>query len=132
MLSEWFQHLPVLCAHINVQVGDELPSVECHEGSPATKVNIKELFAGKKGILFAVPGAFTPGCSKVDKSYVYIMESYSEDISCETCQLKERTVHYCSCTCILSLVSVFANTLSSILLKCWFTIIMTIVLYFIW
>lgn len=35
------------------------------EGEPGKKVNIKDLFAGKRGILFAVPGAFTPGCSKV-------------------------------------------------------------------
>ena len=35
------------------------------EGEPTNEVDIKELFAGKTGILFAVPGAFTPGCSKV-------------------------------------------------------------------
>ena len=48
-----------------LQVGDALPSVELHEGTPKTKVNIKDLFAGKTGILFGVPGAFTPGCSQV-------------------------------------------------------------------
>ena len=48
-----------------MQVGDTLPSVLLHEGNPKTTVDVKELFAGKKGILFAVPGAFTPGCSKV-------------------------------------------------------------------
>lgn len=59
----------VFCLHplkwVLFKVGDPLPSVELAEGNPGTKVNIKELFAGKKGILFAVPGAFTPGCSKV-------------------------------------------------------------------
>ena len=35
------------------------------EGKPGNKVNLAELFKGKKGVLFGVPGAFTPGCSKV-------------------------------------------------------------------
>ena len=35
------------------------------EGTPNGKVDVASLFAGKKGVLFAVPGAFTPGCSKV-------------------------------------------------------------------
>lgn len=35
------------------------------EGAPQKTVNVKELFAGKKGILFAVPGAFTPACNDV-------------------------------------------------------------------
>ncbi|EMP25765.1 Steroid hormone receptor ERR1 [Chelonia mydas] len=46
------------------QVGDKLPSVEVYEGDPGTKVDVATLFKGKKGILFGVPGAFTPGCSK--------------------------------------------------------------------
>lgn len=47
------------------QVGDAIPSVEVFEGEPGKKVNLAELFKGKKGVLFGVPGAFTPGCSKV-------------------------------------------------------------------
>ncbi|KAJ6654170.1 hypothetical protein lerEdw1_007267 [Lerista edwardsae] len=47
-----------------LKAGDKLPSVEVYEGDPGTKVNVASLFKGKKGILFGVPGAFTPGCSK--------------------------------------------------------------------
>uniref|UniRef100_F6T134 Peroxiredoxin-5 n=1 Tax=Ornithorhynchus anatinus TaxID=9258 RepID=F6T134_ORNAN len=46
------------------KVGDKLPSVELFEENPGNKVNLEELFKGKKGVLFGVPGAFTPGCSK--------------------------------------------------------------------
>ncbi|XP_055341713.1 peroxiredoxin-5, mitochondrial-like isoform X2 [Paramacrobiotus metropolitanus] len=43
--------------------GDQLPDVEVFDGDVSKKINMRELFKGKKGILFAVPGAFTPGCS---------------------------------------------------------------------
>ncbi|KOB71158.1 Peroxiredoxin [Operophtera brumata] len=46
------------------QVGDNIPKGELFEDSPANKVDVSELMKGKKVILFAVPGAFTPGCSK--------------------------------------------------------------------
>lgn len=48
-----------------LQVGDAIPSVEVFEGEPGKKVNLAELFKGKKGVLFGVPGAFTPACSEV-------------------------------------------------------------------
>ncbi|KAJ1108532.1 hypothetical protein NDU88_005908 [Pleurodeles waltl] len=47
-----------------LQVGDAVPAVEVYEGEPGNKVNVAEIFKDKKGILFGVPGAFTPGCSK--------------------------------------------------------------------
>ncbi|CAK1540805.1 unnamed protein product [Leptosia nina] len=57
-----FQTTPLAMAPI--KVGDKLPAVDLFEDSPANKVNICELTSGKKVVLFAVPGAFTPGCSK--------------------------------------------------------------------
>ncbi|KAF7697246.1 peroxiredoxin-5, mitochondrial [Silurus meridionalis] len=51
-------------ADMPIKVGDRLPDVELQEGDPGTKISSAQLFKGKKGILFAVPGAFTPGCSK--------------------------------------------------------------------
>lgn len=41
-----------------------MPVGDLYEDSPANKVSICDLTAGKKVILFGVPGAFTPGCSK--------------------------------------------------------------------
>lgn len=51
-----------------VKVGDSIPDVVLMEGSPdygkPNGVNLAELCKGKKVAIFAVPGAFTPGCSK--------------------------------------------------------------------
>lgn len=41
-----------------------LPSVKLFEGTPAAAVNIADLAKGKRVVVFGVPGAFTPGCSK--------------------------------------------------------------------
>jgi peroxiredoxin len=51
---------------MTIQVGDKMPSgafgVMTDEGPGS--ISNDELFAGKKVVLFAVPGAFTPTCSK--------------------------------------------------------------------
>jgi len=46
------------------QVGDPIPEVELFEGAPNVKVNLSELCQEGKVVIFGVPGAFTPGCSK--------------------------------------------------------------------
>ena len=48
---------------MTIQIGDRLPEGILQEGTPSNKHQVSELFAGKKAIIFAVPGAFTPGCS---------------------------------------------------------------------
>jgi hypothetical protein len=50
-----------------VKVGDKISAVTMVEGLgdfEKQDVNIAELIAGKKVVIFGVPGAFTPGCSK--------------------------------------------------------------------
>lgn len=47
-----------------IKIGDKLPSADLFEDSPANKINIADLSANKKIVIFGVPGAFTPGCSK--------------------------------------------------------------------
>lgn len=49
-----------------IQEGDKLPDATLHtmrDGRP-TPVTTDELFGGKKVVLFAVPGAYTPTCSQ--------------------------------------------------------------------
>lgn len=50
-----------------LQAGDKIPTVDLFEKDPGGKVNSGELFGKGKHIIFAVPGAFTPGCSKVSQ-----------------------------------------------------------------
>ncbi len=48
-----------------LQVGDKVPSVTLYEmgDDGPVAVNSDEFFAGRKVVLFALPGAFTPTCS---------------------------------------------------------------------
>lgn len=51
---------------MTIKEGDKLPEATVHimkDGRP-TPVSTSELFAGKKVVLFAVPGAYTPTCSQ--------------------------------------------------------------------
>ncbi len=50
---------------MTIAVGETLPDVVLHRATPdgPEAVQSKELFAGRKVVLFAVPGAFTPTCS---------------------------------------------------------------------
>lgn len=49
---------------MTIQIGDTLPSgtLQTYRDGPVA-ISSDELFAGKKVVLFAVPGAFTPTCS---------------------------------------------------------------------
>ncbi len=50
---------------MTIQVGDKLPSIDLQykADNQVQTINSDELFAGKKVVLFALPGAFTPTCS---------------------------------------------------------------------
>ena len=50
---------------MTIQVGDTLPSMKLMQGTAdgPKEVSTDEIFKGKKIVMFAVPGAFTPTCS---------------------------------------------------------------------
>ena len=49
---------------MSIQVGDSLPDVEIRAiGAEIAQTQTGPLFAGRKVVMFAVPGAFTPTCS---------------------------------------------------------------------
>ena len=50
---------------MTIKVGDQIPSMKLMMGTPEgpKETSTDEVFKGKKVVLFAVPGAFTPTCS---------------------------------------------------------------------
>ena len=51
---------------MTINVGDKIPSVTLKQLTPegVKEFTTDEIFRGKKVVLFAVPGAFTPACSQ--------------------------------------------------------------------
>ena len=50
---------------MTINVGDKIPNIVAHrmDGNSPEKTTTDEIFGGKKVVLFALPGAFTPTCS---------------------------------------------------------------------
>jgi 2-Cys peroxiredoxin 5 len=49
---------------MSIEVGQSLPHAQLHEGNPRNHVDTHEAFGTGTHVIFAVPGAFTPGCDK--------------------------------------------------------------------
>ena len=51
---------------MTIKVGDQIPSMKLMMGTPEgpKETSTDEIFKGKKVVLFAVPGAFTPTCHR--------------------------------------------------------------------
>jgi glutaredoxin/glutathione-dependent peroxiredoxin len=64
---------------MSIKVGDSLPLMKLMTATPEgpKEVSTEALFKGKKAVLFAVPGAFTPTCSaKHLPGYVQNVEAF--------------------------------------------------------
>jgi len=62
-----------------IKVGDKLPSIDLQHkiDDSVETINSDELFSGKKVVLFALPGAFTPTCSA---SHLPGYDDYSDQL----------------------------------------------------
>ncbi|WP_199609649.1 peroxiredoxin [Flocculibacter collagenilyticus] len=72
--------------------GDKLPSVtfQHKNGSDMNNLTTEDVFAGKKVVLFAVPGAFTPTCS----------ESHLPGFVASADKIKEKGIDEIICTSV--------------------------------
>lgn len=77
---------------MTVAVGDSVPDVELRTMGPdgPTPISTGEALGTGRVVLFAVPGAFTPGCSKVHLPGY--LENYDE--------LKQKGVDVVACTAV--------------------------------
>jgi len=73
---------------MTIQAGDKIPSVtlKVMGAEGPQNVTTDELFGGKKVVLFAVPGAFTPGCSMTHlPGYVVNADAILEKVDSIVC-----------------------------------------------
>ncbi|XP_050407100.1 peroxiredoxin-5, mitochondrial [Patella vulgata] len=58
-------HRPAACCQIKryLKIGDTLPDIKLYEDNPDNGISVRDIYKGKKGVLFSVVGAFTPGCT---------------------------------------------------------------------
>lgn len=77
---------------MTIKVGDSIPSMKLTEATPdgPKEVSTDDIFKGKKVVLFAVPGAFTPTCSAKH------MPSFLQNID----QLKKKGVDTIACVAV--------------------------------
>ena len=73
---------------MTIQTGDKIPSVtlKVMSADGPKDVTTDDLFGGKKVVMFAVPGAFTPGCSMTHlPGYVVNADAILEKADCIIC-----------------------------------------------
>jgi peroxiredoxin len=77
---------------MRIAIGDKVPDVELKTMGPdgPTSVRTGDVLGGKRVVLFAVPGAFTPGCSKIH------LPGYVENASA----LKDKGVTTIACVAV--------------------------------
>lgn len=49
----------------HIRKGNRIPNATLYEDQPDNQINILDLVGNKKAIIFGVPGAYVPGCSRV-------------------------------------------------------------------
>lgn len=64
-----------LSQHRTLKRVNNIPSVNVYLDTPSNVINMRDIFKGKRGVLFSVLGAFTPGCRNHIPEY---LEHYEE------------------------------------------------------
>jgi peroxiredoxin 5 len=64
---------------MTIAIGQPIPAGELHENTPGTRHDPAKLFASGRHVVFAVPGAYTPGCSRTHlPGYVADRDAFTE------------------------------------------------------